>query len=116
MNMKTFQARYDIETGRILAANRKRLHMSQIELSRRIGVHRNTLRRWETGESQMPTVMLLRAADSLGCHYLSLLPSWAYVWPEGRPMHFEPGKPKPPAVERPIQWERDPPITVKERA
>lgn len=59
--------------------------MPQQTLAAEIGVHRNTLMRWEMGEGSLPLWMLLRICDVLCCQHLLLLPARTYTWGEDLP-------------------------------
>jgi transcriptional regulator with XRE-family HTH domain len=39
---------------------RERAQLSQVELADLLGLHRNTIWKWERGEGQMPTIVFLR--------------------------------------------------------
>jgi transcriptional regulator with XRE-family HTH domain len=92
--------------GANVLAKRKHRKVSLNELARSIGVHRNTLWRWEQGDQPMPLYALLMAADRLECNHLALLPATRAHWIP------KPIKHKP---EIPIQFERDAALTLRER-
>src|SRR6185437_10101545 len=68
------------EMGRIIENTRRRSHILQQGLAAEIGVHRNTLMRWESGEVACPLWMLLRIADVLKVNHLMLLPPRRFTW------------------------------------
>lgn len=74
---------FDSEIGRIIESKRKERGISQQMLALSVGVHRNTLCRWESGERGCPLWMLLRIADVLCCNHLVLLPRREYTWGAG---------------------------------
>ncbi|MBR0204302.1 MAG: helix-turn-helix transcriptional regulator, partial [Synergistaceae bacterium] len=52
---------------------RKRKNLTQAELAERLGVHENTLRRWENGEFDPRSNDLLKLCEVLGCTESELL-------------------------------------------
>ena len=95
------------QLGLNISRKRTERKMSRSELARRMGVHRNDLMRWEAGTTTMPLLALLWASDALCCNHLILLPP-SQVWrPERKVTAVE--------LKKPVQWERDPPLTEKER-
>jgi transcriptional regulator with XRE-family HTH domain len=66
--------------GILLAAERRHRHLSQSELALILGVHRNTVMRWEKGECYVDALQLLRLADALSCNHLMLLPPKEFTW------------------------------------
>lgn len=94
------------EFGRKLAAKRKHRGFSQESLAAELGVHRNTVCRWERGESPIDLWVLLRLADLLSCQHLMLLPAREFTW--GGPMVRRMQVERDPASR--IQQERDPQI------
>jgi len=108
------EATFYREFGILLRRKRCQRGWSQQELATEIGVHRNTIARWEAGGEKVNIFMLLRAADILGCQHLLLLPARSFVWGEDlqrllheRDPHFFGGKK--------VQAERDPAISDCER-
>ena len=87
------EAAFASALGANIEAKRKQRQIHQQALAADIGVHRNTLMRWESGESMPSPWELLRLADMLGCNYIHLLPSREHTW--GRDL-------------RPMMRERDP--------
>ncbi len=71
---------FNQEMGSRIACQRKQHGFSQIALAFEIGVHRNTLMRWEDGGASLPTWMLLRIAYVLRISHLVLLPDRDLVW------------------------------------
>jgi DNA-binding XRE family transcriptional regulator len=104
------EAAFYQELGRKLELRRHTQGMAQLTLAANLGVHRNTVMRWESGEMKCPLWMLLRAADLLGCNHLFLMPSRDYVWGLYRDYLRErdPGK-------KAVQKERDPALKTIER-
>ena len=86
--------------GRNIEAKRKERRLTQTDVGRLLGVHRNTIMRWESGDGRVDMWMILRLADALNCNHLMLLPPREYTWGTdfGR-----------------ILAERDPGLTRKER-
>lgn len=52
---------------------RKRNNLTQTELADKIGVHENTLRRWENGDFEPRSNDLQKLAEALGCTEAELL-------------------------------------------
>ena len=93
--------------GANVLAKRKHRKVSLNELARSIGVHRNTLWRWEQGTQPMPLHALLLAADRLCCNHLVLLPTTHGQW--------IPAPARPLVHEKLIEFERDPELSWAER-
>ena len=68
------------EQGRLLREKREHRRISQAQLGALVGVHRNTIWRWEDGDAGIPVWMLLRVADALSCNHLALMPAKRYTW------------------------------------
>ena len=102
------EAAFYRELGRKLEAKRKQRGWHQQDLAREIGVHRNTLMRWEAGEQGIPLWMLLRVCDILCCQHLLLLPAREFIW--GILPHYVSERDS----KKDVQAERDTPITEKE--
>jgi transcriptional regulator with XRE-family HTH domain len=104
-----FEAQFAYEIG--LRIRDKRLHrkMSREELGRRLGVHRNTVERWEDG-GHMSMWMFLRICDELSVPHTMMLPNHAiHLGAAIRQMVRErEGK-------KPVQAERDPPLSHDEK-
>ena len=58
---------FAIEMGRRLRQLRSQVGMTQIELGRRVGVHRNTIRNLEIGQGADSRVLRMKARDSYHC-------------------------------------------------
>ena len=102
---------FNLELGSKLKAKRRQLKMSQQSLAAEVGVHRNTLCRWEYGLMSCPLWMLLRLADVLGCNMVLFLPAQTFTWGEDLgPMQRERDR----HMRRAVQAERDPPLTRDE--
>jgi transcriptional regulator with XRE-family HTH domain len=101
--MEFGSAQFYVELGRKVREMRKQKHMSQLRMAREICVHRNTLNRWESGESPFPLWVLLRVCSVLECNHLMVLPHREYIEASYRPPKM------------PVQHERDPRLTAAER-
>ena len=93
------EQQFNIECGRKIMEQRRKMGVHQQNLALEVGVHRNTLSAWEAGERGVPLWMFLRIADMLRCNLLHLLPSSSYTWGELRRFTAE----------------RDPALTREER-
>ena len=51
--------------GQIISSERQRRRLSQAELAQRIGVHKKTISKWETGQN-VPSRHLVAIEDALG--------------------------------------------------
>jgi transcriptional regulator with XRE-family HTH domain len=74
------EARFYHELGRNIEAKRKQRKLLQQALAAEVGIHRNTLMRYESGEYPIPLWVLLRLCDILECNHLMVLPSKEHVW------------------------------------
>ena len=74
------EQKFNQETGRLLVLHRKERGFSQSTLAAEIGVHRNTVARWEDGEAGVPLWHLLKTAYVLRISHLVLLPPRDMVW------------------------------------
>jgi transcriptional regulator with XRE-family HTH domain len=96
--------------------------VSQCALGRELGIHRNTVLRWESGEAEITIHDYLRVCDLLECNVFTLLPATQFTWgpgisaimkgervPTARAMEHE----RAP-VTLTIQEERDPRLTKDE--
>jgi len=102
---------FNVELGRKLRDKRLQRRVSLEALGTQIGVHRNTIARWETGEFAMTVWDFLRACDALSCQHILLLPARGYTWGEDLgPMQRERDR----YMRKAVQAERDPPLTEKE--
>ncbi len=99
------------EMGKKLTLRRRTVRMSQETLALEIGCHRNTIMRWESGESAMGAWELMRVSSILHCNHFMLIPSEPYVWGSGlkAAMREREGR-------KPVQAERDPYLTMAEEA
>jgi DNA-binding XRE family transcriptional regulator len=104
----TIESRFSHELGRNIESKRKACQWRQQDLAVEIGVHRNTLMRWEEGLSECPMLMMLRICDTLGCNHLSVLPGKEFTWGAYREAQRERD------MKRRIRYERDPPLRDKE--
>ena len=52
---------------------RRKNNLTQAELAERLGVHENTIRRWETGDNEPRSNDLLKLCEILGCSEAELL-------------------------------------------
>jgi DNA-binding XRE family transcriptional regulator len=109
----SIEARFASEMGRNIEAKRKQRQMNQETLGEAIGVHRNTICRWESGDCVISIWELLRLADILSCNHLLLLPSREYTW--GPDLHRAVQE-RDGRMRKSVQSERDPAITARERA
>ena len=101
-----------VDLGRQIAAKRKQRGVSQQNLAQEIGVHRNTLNRWELGHQDAPLWMLLRICDILECQHFILLPDRRFTWG----MDLETFKKERDGFRKVVQSDRDKPISAKEEA
>lgn len=62
--------------GRALWERRRARKVSQGEIARHLGVVLNTVRKYEAGETALPTTTLLRIAAFLDCQPAELLPAY----------------------------------------
>ena len=104
----TIESRFAQELGRNIGSKRQACQWRQQDLAVEIGVHRNTLMRWEDGLSECPMLMLLRICDTLGCNHLSILPGRDFTWGAYREAQRERD------IKRRIRYERDPALSEHE--
>lgn len=71
--MTNHEQQFYAQLGVLIRNKRQARHISQCSLAVAIGVHRNSIRRWEQGEA-VNTLELLRIAHALSCNHLVLLP------------------------------------------
>jgi transcriptional regulator with XRE-family HTH domain len=71
-----YEQRFEAEIGHAIQRKREALGMDQAELGNRVGVHANTIWRWENGES-LSYWMFLRICDALGVQPGGMTPSHA---------------------------------------
>jgi DNA-binding XRE family transcriptional regulator len=76
----TVERAFNEATGLSLLMHRKDQGFSQTALAVEIGVHRNTVMRWETGQAGIPLWHLMRIAYVLRISHLLLLPDRDLVW------------------------------------
>lgn len=94
---------FNRELGQNVARARSRHKISACRLAADVGVHRNTVCRWEHGDTAIPLWYLARIADVLRINIVMLLPPAEHVWgPQLRPALHE-RDPK-----KDVQSERDP--------
>jgi transcriptional regulator with XRE-family HTH domain len=103
MNRGEIESVFYAELGRKLRAMRKTRKISKCALAVEIGAHRNTIQRWENGETAIESLNLLRICDVLTCHPSALLPAGAFVWGDELKALAAERDPK-----RCIRFERDP--------
>lgn len=96
--------------GARLRVLREARQMSQGGLAVELGVHRNTICRWEQGESAIDLWLLMRVADVLSIPHEQLLPARRLVWGESRYIRER------DRARLAIQRERDPELQRKEIA
>lgn len=112
MNKPTYaEQTFAIEFGRRLKAARGKV--SQCSLADALGVHRNQIWRWESGDSQVDLLMAMRIVGVLRCDMNTLMPGTAFVW--GREAPRCPQGRRKTTLSQAVA-ERDPPLTAKERA
>lgn len=92
------------EMGHLLTDRRNRAGFTQSALAAELGVHRNTVFRWESGEAAVPTWELMRIADVLSCNHSMLIPAKGFTW--GRDYHALQRERE--NIRKPVQSERDP--------
>lgn len=63
-----------MDTGRLIRQHRERADLSQEQLARSLNVSEKTLRRWESGEHDVPSRAVLRIAQALGVSVADLYP------------------------------------------
>lgn len=80
MTDESIEANFYQCLGRKLEVKRKEQRISQTELGRLVGAHRNTIMRWEQGKCAIDAWQLLRLADALSCNHLMLLPPKELAW------------------------------------
>lgn len=66
-----------------LAAARKSVGLSQVELARKVGVAQSTLSKWEQGDSDMQAVHLRPLAKALGLTLEDVTPGGSVIEHEG---------------------------------
>ena len=80
MNRGEIESAFYVELGRKIAAKRKACKMSMRALGVEVGVHRNTVYRWEVGTGIIGPWHLLRLCDVLHCHFPLMLPAPYFTW------------------------------------
>jgi len=66
-----------------IAAQRRSVGMKQAQLAGRVGVHRNTISKWEKGETEPTGSEIFRVGEALGCGFLEILsPSARLIAPQ----------------------------------
>lgn len=99
------EANFYYVLGSQIEIQRKRAGLTQTDLGALLGVHRNTILRWESGECPVDAWQLLRMADVLHCNHLLLLPAKEFTW-GGDLIRMEVERNR--ALKKPVQSERDP--------
>lgn len=74
------EAAFNEMLGRNVWRKREQRGLSRATLAAEVGVHRNTIERWELGEGEIGLWMLLRIADKLNVNHLVLLPDREFTW------------------------------------
>ncbi len=74
------EASFSRELGRRLKIRRRELKLSRREVGFLVGVHQNTILRWEDGDGVVTVWQLLRVADVLQRNFIMLLPDRSYTW------------------------------------
>ena len=70
----TAQTTYYRNLGARISLQRKKMRMTALALAERIGVHRNTLSRYEAGQERLPVLTLARIARALDSPVYTFLP------------------------------------------
>lgn len=110
---------FNREMGRMIIAMRKKKKVTQSSLAVRVGLHRNTLHRYEVGDFDMPVQVLARIASALDSHLLALVPDARYTWEEPARRRPTKGEVLAELIEqrdpkKGAQFERDPRLTKSE--
>lgn len=74
------EAEFYFQVGRRLEAIRKQRRLSRQAVAIEVGVHRNSILRWECGDSKLDIWSLMRLADVLQCHFTAIVPRTSRVW------------------------------------
>jgi transcriptional regulator with XRE-family HTH domain len=90
--------------GQELADERKRRKMNQDAVGLVLGVHRNTLSRWEIGENPPCIIDFIRICDALACRPATIMDRAVQAYSGIKPRRR--GKQ--------LRTERDKPLTVQE--
>lgn len=99
------------DLGRRLWKVRKREHMSCTELGSELGVHRNTIQRWEAGIGSVDLWTLLRICDVLHVNVMAMLPPTDLVW--GRELDRVDSE-RNELMKKQVEMERDPIVSRDE--
>lgn len=99
---------FNKELGIKLQLRRKDAGFSQVTLAVEVGVHRNTLMRWEDGEAGVPVWHLMRIAYVLRCNHFEFLPGREFTWGS---KNLAASRERDPVGD--IQRERDPQIPLE---
>lgn len=105
------QTKFERELGHLIMTNRKNAGFTQIDLAAEIGVHRNTLSRWEDGDGSPDVWMLLRISYVLQRNHLLFLPGRELVWGSELAQAVEERDPK-----KGVASERDPQLAHQSAA
>lgn len=109
------EATFAQRMGLLIRQRRIAAKLSRRELAVEVGVHMNTVFRWEIGEQVVNAWMMLRVADVVGCSFMALLPGREMVWgPELAAMVRERDARR--IGKRSVQAERDPQTEQEEGA
>jgi transcriptional regulator with XRE-family HTH domain len=101
--------------GVLIQHRRLAAGLSRRQLALEVGVHRNTVLRWEIGEQIASAWMTLRVADVVGCSFMSLLPGRDAVWGEEQEAMMR-ERDSRRIGKRSVQAERDPQMEQQEGA
>jgi len=110
--LNSIEQAFYTELGRKLASKRRERGLHQQDVAHEIGVHRNTLMRWKSGEQGITLWMLLRLCDILSCQHFILLPEREFTW--GAELHALRYERDP--KRKSVQAERDPALSDREAA
>ena len=101
------EQKFNEEVGRLIQLHRKDCGFSQTVLACEIGVHRNTLMRWEDGDAGVPLWHLMRIAYVLRLGHMIFLPGRELVWGSEA---IAASRERDPVAS--AKWERDPQLPL----
>ena len=105
------QTHFERALGQKIMSKRRDRGFTQIDLAAEIGVHRNTLSRWEDGDGSPDVWMLLRISYVLRSNILIFLPGRELVWGSALAQAVEERDPK-----KGVASERDPQLAHQSAA